>query len=441
MTPSVRRPWRALILENVLWLIGSVLLSLFVWYAANSQQNPVLQQRYPGRVTVQILKDETLLITAAPAPAQVVIRAPRSVWDILDVNDIAVVADLRGKGPGLYTVPLTASLSATRLGTVAEIQPSEVTIELVKRTEAIFAITVMPSRPPPVGFEVSKTQLSEASAKVSGSEEAIKRVAAVIAPVDLNDQARAFTRTLALVAVDSERRTVGDVTILPKQVEATLSIDPRPGVTVLKVSANLQNSTLPFGYRLNNYSVEPSVVAVRGDRGIIDGLNGLLNTDPISLTNKVGPFTQTVRLALPDGVSLTDPVNVVVSVEIEAVPSTREFVNIPIQTQGLDPADFQITLQPMTVNVIVKGPLQAVDTLDVKEITVIAPLAGLGGGTQTVILQATVAHAGLTSSNLSIPNPEIRVTILALRPTPTGTATRIPTATLPATVTATATPN
>ncbi len=438
MTPTLRRSWRARLIENALWLVGSFILAVFVWYAAQNQNNPVQEKIFSGRVSVRILKDDTLLVSDVPNPVQVVIRAPRSVQDTLDTSEIIVTADLRTRPAGRYTVPLTGVLGTNRIGVVSEILPAEISVELVKKSEAAFNIALSPVRAPPVGFEVSNTQFSEATARVSGSEDAVKRVVSVIARADLVDQTKTITRTITLVAIDSERRTVNEVTITPAQVEAAINIQPRPGVTVLKVTPKLLTNTLPIGYVVNNYTAEPAVVAVRGDRSVIEGLNGTIETDAINLQNKVGSFTQTVRLALPDGVNLTDPVNVVVSVGIEAINVTREFTSVPVQPQGLDPADFQITIQPTTVNVIVKGPLQAVNTLEIKEITVIAPLAGLSAGTSTVTLQASVAHAGLTNSSLSIPNPDVRVTILALRPTPTGTATRPPTVT--PTVTATATP-
>jgi YbbR domain-containing protein len=434
MTPTLRRSWRARLLENGLWLLGSFILALFVWYAAQNQNNPVQEKIFGGRVAVRVLKDDTLLVIEPPNPVQVVVRAPRSVQDTLDTSEIIVTADLRNQPAGKYSIPLTGALATNRIGTISEILPAAVSIELVKKSEAAFNITLSPVRAPPVGFEVNNTQFSESTARVSGSEDAVKRVVGVVARADLGDQTKTITRTITLIAIDSERRAVNEVLITPVQVEAVINIQPRPGVTVLKVTPKLLTSTLPIGYVVNNYSVEPAVVAVRGDRSVIEALNGTIETDGINLQNKVGSFTQTVRLALPDGVNLTDPVNIVVSVGIEAINVTREFTNIPVTTQGLDPADYQITVQPTTVNVIVKGPLQAVNTLDIKEITVIAPLAGLSAGTSTITLQAAVAHAGLTNSSLSIPNPEVRVTIVALRPTATGAATR------PPTVTPTATP-
>lgn len=418
------------VLINLGWLIGSLVLAVLVWYAAVNQQNPVQQDRYTGRIPVEVLKDEMLLVVRDPLPVQVVIRAPRSVWNALNASDIVVTADLRGKPPGKYTIPLTAHLTDNRQGAISEIQPNTAQIELVKRSEQSLTVNISASRAPPVGFEMGTVTLSDNAARVIGSEEVVQRVVSVVARVDLSNQTRSIERTLALTAIDAEGRTVSEVTLNPQSVEAKITIQPRPGVTVMKVNPKFLSTTLQVGYLIGSYSTDPAVVAVRGDRTVIEGLNGNVDTEPINLIGKNGSFTQTVKLALPAGVSLTDPVNVVVSVEITTVNTTREFTNIAVQPQGLDPADFLIAIQPQTVNVIVRGPLNAVNSLQASQITVIAPLAGLGGGVHTVTLVGSVAHDGLTNANLSIPNPEARVTISALRPTLTPTslpATRTPT--------------
>lgn len=313
---------------------------------------------------------------------------------------------------------------------MSEIWPGQVTVTLAKRSEQAFTINVTPTADPPVGFYVVGSKTTESSAKVSGSEAQVKLVTAVVARINLSDTNKAVTRVLDLVAVDGEGSTVPDVVVTPQQVTATIDVEPRPGVRVLKVVPSLMNATLPQGYVLSNYSSVPVNVALRGDLSTIELMHDSVSTEPINLTNKTASFTQTVKLALPAGVTLTDPVNIVVSITIDPINVTRTFDNILVQTQGLDSADFAITTKPDHVSVIVTGPQPVLDALQAADITVIAPLSELGSGTYTITLQAAVAHAGLTSDNLRIPNNQVQVTIAALHPTPTPTASPIPSATL-----------
>lgn len=112
MTNASPQTPRHFIADNFGWLIGSVVLAVVVWFAAQNQQNPVEQQQFASSIPVQVLKDSTMLVVDQPQPVRVVLRAPHTVWEALDANDISVSADLRGKTAGVYTVPLSAVLSA-----------------------------------------------------------------------------------------------------------------------------------------------------------------------------------------------------------------------------------------------------------------------------------------------------------------------------------------
>src|SRR5215813_12618930 len=99
------------VLDNLGWMAGSLILATLVWYVATSGQDPVEQRRLQGGVPIQILTDDdALVVGTAPSTAEVTIRAPHSVWDVLAPQDVSVVADLTKKQPGTYTVQLKASL-------------------------------------------------------------------------------------------------------------------------------------------------------------------------------------------------------------------------------------------------------------------------------------------------------------------------------------------
>jgi YbbR domain-containing protein len=255
----------------------------------------------------------------------------------------------------------------------------------------------------------------------------VRQVVVAQARISLQDQRTSFSRTVRLVAVDANGKEIDGVSLTPAEITVTMDIQPRPDVTELSVVPTLSGD-LPSGYFRRNYNWDPKTVVVRGDRATIDSMNGFIQTEPVDLTGRTQTFTQRVKLALPEGVTLPDPTDITVTVEVEPVLGSREFDNIPVQTQGLDAADFSVTVQPDRVNVIVSGPQQILDVLTPNDISVIAPVAGLSAGKTTVTLQASVARAEITAQDIVIPNARVEVTIVALHPTPTPTSgpTRTP---------------
>ncbi|MEP7289462.1 MAG: CdaR family protein [Chloroflexota bacterium] len=436
-----RSPFITFLRENLGWMLGSLLLAVIVWYIASSAQNPVEQRRMPARLPIQVLTDTGLLVVNSNTltTAQVTIRAPRSVWDVLEADDVSVVADLTKHQPGKYTIPLTATLSSARHGSIIDIQPSQITVEVARRGERLVTISAVQTADPPPGFTATST-LSESSARIVGSDADVNSVDKVLARINLQDQRVGFSRAVPLVAVDKDNKEVPNIVLTPSQVTVTVDIQTKPGDTELAVQPQLIGN-LPDGYRRSNYSWEPQRVLVRGDRATIDAMNGIVVTNPIDMSGKTTTFTQRIKLELPSGVTLTDAATeITVTVEIEPVPGSREFDNIKVQPQGLDPADYAITVQPTTVNVIINGPQLVLDALTASDITVTAPLSGLSAGKFPITLQASVTKPGISSKDIIIPNAKVEVTIVALNPTITPTVGPTRTPTMPATEEVTVTP-
>jgi YbbR domain-containing protein len=418
------------IFDNLAWMVGSLALAILVWYAAVSAQNPVEQRRFPGRVPIKILTDEGMLVVSdTPQTALVTIRAPRTVWDVLESSEIEVEADLRKLEPGRQTVQTRGYLLDGRQGVVTDIQPVELSVELAKRGDKLVSIDVIRTSEPPPGL-TSIPQLNAKEARITGPEALVRQVVGAQARIDLAERRTSFSETVHVIPVDDKNQEVIGVSVVPSQVTIDMEIQPRPDVTELSVVTRLTGD-LPPGYLRRNYNWDPKTVAVRGDRTTIDSMNGVVSTEPIDLSAQTKTFSQRVKLVLPPGVTLVDPVDITVTVEIEPKLGNREFDNIPVQTQGLDPADFTITVQPDRVNVIVNGPEPILNELTPGDITVIAPLGGLSAGKYPVTLQGYVTKEGIDSSDIVIPNARAEVTIIAKNPTvtPTSGPTRAPTPT------------
>ena len=221
-----------------------------------------------------------------------------------------------------------------------------------------------------------------------------------------------------VVAVDSAGEAVADVSLTPAEMRIDVIIQQRPDVSELNVEPRIVGET-PAGYVRGNYNWEPKRIIVRGDLDAIAAMNGSAPTEPIDLTGRTESFTQTVHLVLPQGVTLPDPTDITITVEIEPVVVTREFANVAVQSQGLDPADYRILIQPERVNVLVRGPQAIVDGLATEDVSVFAPLNGLTPGTHTVTLTASVADADIRAENVTIPNDQATIIIEPVQPTPT----------------------
>jgi YbbR domain-containing protein len=430
------------LIDNLGWLLGSLLLALVIWYTAVSAQNPVVEDRFPERIPIESKIDPGLIVVNnPPTSAQVTVRALRSTWNELEPENLSVAVNLAGYGPGTYTVDLKGALTGVRGGTIVDVQPRRITVELAKREEKKVTVAVQISREPPVGYAVVATTPTETTATVSGPEASVSQVQVAQARISLQGQSETFSRDVTLIPIDADGKTVENVTLAPTSVSVTVEIQQRADVTALVVDPTITGNPAE-GYFRSGYRWEPRRIFVRGDQTAIERLNGVVRTEPIDQTDRTQTFTQGVKVALPTGVEMVNPTDITVTVEINPIESQREFIGIPVQPQGLDRADYNITITPERVNVIVTGPKLLVDQLTSGDVSVFAPLVGLAAGTHTVTLQASVTKAEVTAVSVSIPNNPVEVTIIARNPTvtPTPGPTRTPTPLTSPTPEATPTP-
>lgn len=413
---------RRLVWDNLIWLLGSLLLAVMVWYAAVSTLNPVDQQRFSNPVTISLTPDSGMMVVHQSAQtALVTVRALKQTLDELTSDDVNVMADLSNLTPGQHTIDLKASLLRNHHGQVLNIQPAQIIVELAKRDEKLIKISVPASTQPPVGFYIFSATPDQPQAKVSGPENKVKQVTTVQAQIDTADRRARFSTTVVLVAVDANDHPIDGLVLSPAQVTVDVDIQERPDGTVLQVIPTFSGD-LPTGYLRSNYTLKPDRVFVRGDSTVIRAMQGAISTEAIDLTGQTQNFKQTVKLIVPNGVSLPDPTDITVTVEIRAELISRTFANIPIQPQGLDPADYTIIVTPERVNITITGPRSVVDALTASDISVFAPLTGLSAGTtHAVVLQASVAKPGIESQNIAFSDARAEVTITARHPTPTPT--------------------
>lgn len=417
-----RRSILRFLLDNLGWLVGAIGLATLAWYAATSAADPVDQRRLPFTITIEYrLPDGLIVANKPPATGQVVVRGLQSIFQNIDARNIRIVADLTAYAPSEtpYTIELAGLLSDVRGATVSAVQPARVTVQLARRAELLKAVAVRFNEEPPIGYTASALP-NPTEVLVSGPAEAVARVEGVEARVNLSNRREAFTTTVTLVAVDTDGKSISEVALTPAEVLLSVEVQQRSDVTEVAVEPRLVGS-VPTGYLRVNQVWEPRRIFVRGEQSAIDRLNGILYTEPINLAGKTETFTQIVRLALPTGITLPDPQDITVTIEIEPIPGSREFTGILIQPQGLDPADYQITIRPERVNVIVRGPQVVVDSLTADDVKVVAPVAGLAAGIHRVRLQATVAEAEIMPEDVVITTGQAEVVIVSRNPTPTPT--------------------
>jgi YbbR domain-containing protein len=156
------------------------------------------------------------------------------------------------------------------------------------------------------------------------------------------------------------------------------------------------------GFEVASITVSPPVVSVEGDANDLGGLDRA-DTEPISLSGASSQLTQSIGLALPDGVQPLGISTVQVTITLRPVTGTRTF-EAGLVLSGAR-SDLVYSLSADHVLVTIGGSLADLDRLSGASLVLNVDVSGLGIGTHTVTVTANLATG--TTLVAASPNPVV----------------------------------
>jgi YbbR domain-containing protein len=391
----------------------SLLLAFFFWVVATETQDPMIERPYRSTIPVEIRNVPEGMMTygAEDAEVQVVLRAPESLWDILQapLGDIEAYVDLTGAEPGELSVPVQVDIQR-RPTQVVSISPSEVslTLELVAQLEVPVEVRLQGT--PALGFVTRAPSFVPRTVTVSGPQSLVSETVRALVKVSVDESRETLRESLQPVPVDEVGNEVEGLDLSPRAVTVEVPVEQLGNIRDLAVHVVLIGQPAP-GFRVGSVEKEPPSVAVSGRRDVVQSLPGYISTEPIDLDSVNESFTTTVGLQSPDGVSVLTAPQVLVSVNIEPLESTLT-VELTPEIQGLPPG-YTVTVQPETVQVVVRGPFATVGQVNAAEITGVLNVADLPVGEHTVPLQISLPDEALKVEGV-IPQSSLVVEIAEL---------------------------
>lgn len=409
--------WARFIRENMDWLLASLAMAFGIWIIAVLQTDPIEERVFPVAIPIDILIDEDVSVRFPPndVTADITIRAPSSVWDNLRQSDIAVMADFRGMGEGEQEVDVQIELGDDIRGEVIQVEPNTVSLTLAQLlTQRIPIQTPIVTQAPPSGFTYDPPVCSLTEVTATGPEDRLERLQASIS-LDLRERRSPATLTVDLIPVDVNGRRVQNVDLEPSQVTCDVTIRQIEGVTELSV-VPIVTGFPPSGYIYEGYEFEPTTVTVTGNRVEIQNLNGVVETEDITLAGATSDFERTVSLILPNGVTLfPDSQTVDVTISIGTVPSSRQYASVPIQVEGVN-GNLEVDLLPGEVTVFVLGPQPLLRELTSADFRVTVDVSTLEPGEHQLTPEATIIVEALNEditpdTTITVQPEEVNVTI------------------------------
>jgi YbbR domain-containing protein len=387
---------------NIRTFVWAFLLALAVWVAAVSAADPDEVRQYPDPITVEIIgQDPGMVITGAvPQQIELVLRAPRSVWDRLlgEENTIRAILDLSGLSSGEHTLQIQVQVPI-RPVRIESVTPNTVTLTLETLATRTLPVELTISGEPALGYQAGEAGVEPAQIVVSGPLSMVEQVSNLHASVSLEGLRESIEASFPVTALDESGQPVNELGLNPAEVQVTLPILLQGGYRDLAVKV-VVHGQVASGYRLTNISVSPPVVTVfSNDAALVNALPGVLETQPLELDNANDDLSTRLALALPEGVSLVGEQTVLVQVGISPIQSSLTLENKAIEIIGL-PDGWFIQVAPSVVDVILSGPLPLLDTLSPQDVRVEIDVTGLAEGIHQLTPNVEILIANISVESI-----------------------------------------
>ena len=364
--------------------IGLLALGIAValWLFVTEEENPRVTVDVTPAIRLRMVNvPDGMATLGAGEPVTIRASAPRSVAEKLNATDFQATADLAGLSLGVHQIPVRAEHVGNGAGVrVEQIIPSRVSITLEPLRTVTVPVRLDVQQRPPLGYEVieSSVSVTPLTVTVSGPEDLVVRVTEAIAGLDLSQTAAGLMETnVTLVATNGSGTVIEGVTIEPASTRISLQVQQTIFERSFAVVPRTKNAP-GDGYVLTSIEVQPGTVVLRGTLEAFDKVEAAV-TDEIDLAEAVSDITLTVRLSLPQEITMQNTLQTF-QVRIRIAPTVGRAIFLVAPTfEGLG-SGLQATSSTSSVEIEIEGPTPQLRTLLPGQIRAVASVASLGVG-------------------------------------------------------------
>lgn len=382
------RSWQRL-LAHLSSAFLALFLAIMVWVVAVYEDAPPRTDFLSSPVPIQRLDLAENLVITNPVltEAKVKVRALSDTWDQLRPSEFEATIDLLGLDSGQHEVPVVVTTLLEEVA-IVEVQPEHITVnleEIIARSIRV-RVNVRDEETIPTGYQSGLPEVVPEQITIRGPKTTVGRVSEAHAEVSVRDARDTVTEQVAPALLDESGDRVRGLEVTPERVTVQVVVERREGYRDVAVRAVVQGSPAS-GYWISNISVEPALVTVSGEKALIAELPGFVDTEAIDIEGASNDIIKRVGLDLPVGVlpwgEGSGPEGLLVQISIEPQLGGRTVYDIPVEMRGLR-LGLQAEPSPISVDVILSGPLPDLQELQPEEVQAILNLVGLGKGTHKV---------------------------------------------------------
>ena len=291
--------------------ILALCVAVILWVVVMNDQNPAIEGSFNVPLAV-VNSPEGYKITKSEDSVKIKVRGPRSLFVTATADDFRAYVDLDGAQDGKQDCKVQTALPQGF--ELVEVAPETVSFDLDKIIQKQMRAEVIVTGASAPGTTVAKVTQASSLVTIEGPESAVGTVVRVVGYVGLSGNSADFELQVPLTAINADGREVQGVKVVPSATEVSVSLARGLTKKIVTIHPVLQEN-LPKDYELGDVRTDPIKIEIAGDSNTIESLSSI-DTEPIDLSKLTATKKMTVKLALPDGITVTNK-EVNVSIEIK----------------------------------------------------------------------------------------------------------------------------
>lgn len=285
-------------------------VAVVLWVVVMSDQNPAIEGSFTVPVAV-VNSPEGYKVTKSEDTVKIKVRGARSLFVSATADDFRAYVDLGGAEAGKQSYKVQTALPQGF--ELVEVQPETVDFNLDKIIQKQVRADVIVTGNSAPGTTVAKVTQASSIVTIEGPQSAVESVTRVVGYVGLSGNSTDFDLQVPLTALNADGREVHDVKVVPSVTEVTVQLARGLTKKIVTIHPVLDGS-LPDDLTLSEVRTDPIKLEIAGESKVLAPLSSV-DTEKIDLSKVTGSEKLTVRLNLPNGVTVTNPeisVNIVV---------------------------------------------------------------------------------------------------------------------------------
>ena len=370
--------------HNITLMVLAFLLAFVAWFVISmSEESEDSKTITDIPVLIELpdtaVEDGLKLYGADDLKASVEVKGNRAILGTLTASDIQVTTNQSSSmiSVGSYTLPLTAKQAGVKTNyTIVKekLSPSTVTVYVDKEKQKEFTIDNQITVNLDDSNHYASVALSKNKVMVTGPETHVNKIASVAVIDNISDVSgdsqKTINEDLVFLDENGEKLYLPYVKTDTSTVEVTISVLP-----VAEVSLAVDVANAPTNYP--NITIDPANVKIAGPQETLDDIKEnkvIIGTLDFSKMKNEG-YRLKFDITLPSGCKvISGETTATASIDLNSYYSTT--VNAKVSTK-LDSSKYTAEFASNTVEVVVIGPEELIESISASDVTAIADFTGL----------------------------------------------------------------